>query len=285
MLILRLFCLFFIACMTTDRIYAELSVSNDFFTCCENDVSENPCDEVAPVCFNGHIFSIGPELYHINRTRQGGTRQHGNAIGVRATYDHIKRYRLYWGGQAFYGSGILRGHTGSKDDIHSRLTDEQIEGSLGYTLGTKNFPYFLFTPFAGYGYFKERNKFNPPSPLSVTFSTDFQYIPFGFLSSAMVNSWLRVGLNARFRWLWDAHCKVTHDPEFGRLKLLVEDRIHYRIELPFVYCRPLFCQLLEVAIVPFYERRTYGGRENYPFDFFETKLRIYGINFQLIYQF
>jgi len=221
----------------------------------------------------------------VKRTRSGGTQQNGTGVGVRATYDHIKRYRLYWGGVAFYGSDLLDGHSASHEHIRSRLTDTQIEGNVGYTLGTKNFPCFLFTPFVGYGYFRERNRFAHPSPLHVTLTTHFQYVSYGFLSSAMVNSWLKVGLNARFRSLLDTRCTVTHDPDFGRIKLLVGDRLHYRIELPFTYCGPLYYQGFELGLVPFYENRTYGGRENFPFDFFETKLRIYGVNFQLIYQF
>jgi hypothetical protein len=244
-----------------------------------------PSDDQPSCCFRGHIFALGPEFYHIKRTREGGTRQSGNAIGVRANYDHIKRYKIYWGGQAFYGSGILKGHALDGDKIRSRFTDRQIEGSLGYTFAGKEAPYFSFTPYVGYGYFWEKNKFLNPSPLLVTFTTRFPYMPFGFLSSAMINPCFKVGLNARFKYLWNPKCKISGDADFEDVDLQVGEHIQYRIELPVGYFLQCLCNGLEITAIPFYERRWYGGKPNFPFDFAETKLKIYGLTLQLVYQF
>jgi hypothetical protein len=229
--------------------------------------------------------SIGPEIYRVNRKRSGGTQQHGNSAGVRATYDRIKRYHFYLGAQLFYGTGVLRGRTAGGDPIRSRYTEKQIEGNVGYTFQAKCFPHISFTPFAGYGYFRDVNKFSPPSNLKVTFTTQFRYISFGFLSSVYVIPCASIGINARFKYPWQTRCKVTDDPDFHTIHQLVNDQLHYRIELPITYFGCFFRDHYEFAIVPFYENRLYGARDNFPFDFFKTRFTLYGVNLQLIYRF
>ena len=230
-------------------------------------------------------ISFGPELYHVNRHRAGGTRQSGNSAGVRLTYDRIKRYHYYLGAQLFYGTGILRGHTGNGDDLRSRLTERQLEGNVGYTFQSKCYRHASFTPFLGYGYFKDVNKFSPPSNLQIKFSTQFRYISFGFLSSVYVLPSLTVGINGRFKWPWQTRCKVTDDPDFDTIRQIVEDKLHYRIELPITYFGCLLKDHFEIAVVPFFEQRLYGARENFPFDFYKTRFTLYGANIQLIYRF
>lgn len=230
-------------------------------------------------------ISLGPEFYRINRKKAGGTAQKGNAIGIRATYDRIKRYHFYLGAQLFYGSGVLHGHASSGDKIRSKLTDQLIEGNVGYTFQAKCFPHVSFTPFAGYGFFKEENKFTPPTVLQIKLKTQFRYISFGFLSSVYVLPCFTVGINARFKWPWQNRCKVTDDPEFDTIRQIVKDELQYRIEVPFTYFGCFLPRSFEVSLVPFFERRLYGARENFPFDFFKTKLTIYGANLQLIYRF
>lgn len=251
---------------------------------CEEDLC-GCCEDAPPNMCQPNILTLGPEIYRVDRTRKGGTKQKGNAVGVRLMYDYIKRYCIYVGGQAFYGSGILKGHTGTGSRIRSRLTDVQVEGSLGYTFQMKCTPYAAFTPYVGYGYFRETNKFTPPSPLQVQYTTQYNYLAFGFLSSVYIAPCFTIGLNGRFRYPWEAHCKVTDDPDFDHLRQRIEDRIQFRIELPITYTGALICNWIEIAFVPFYERRLYGERENYPFDFFETKFNIYGANLQFIYRF
>ena len=229
--------------------------------------------------------SLGPEIYRVYRARHGGTKQSGNAVGVRFTFDHIKRYCIYCGMQGFYGSGILHGYSASGSKIRSRLTDSLIEGSLGYTFQMKYSPYVALTPYLGCGYFREVNDFSPPSPLPVKFVTKYPYVAFGFLSSIYVTSYLTAGLNVRFKAPWETKCTVSNDPDFDKVKQLVTDKIQYRIEVPITYIGSLAWSSFEAALVPFYERRLYGARENYPFDFFETRFSIYGLNLQLIYRF
>jgi hypothetical protein len=160
-----------------------------------------------------------------------------------------------------------------------------IEGVLGYTFQMKNSPHLSFTPFAGYGYYKEVNHFNPPSPLEIKFTTSFRYLSFGFLSSAFVAPAVSIGLNARFKYPWHPCCKVSGDPSNDALKQIINEKIHWRLELPITYFGMALCSGFEAALMPFYERQVYGARENYPFDFFKTTYSIYGLDVQLIYRF
>ena len=229
--------------------------------------------------------SIGPEVYHIKRTREGGASQSGTAVGVRGSFERIGRYKWYFGLEGLYGSGTINGHSGNGVKLKSKLTDRMVEGRAGYTFQSKDGWLPSFTPFVGYGYCEELNHYKSPSPLLVNFKNHSSYVSFGFLSSVMVFQELTVGFNLKARSLVDPECIVKNDPVFDRMKMHIDDEIQYRLELPIYYDFFADCGTFELGLVPFYEFRHYGGRENYPFDFLDTKLKIYGLNFQLTYRF
>jgi hypothetical protein len=221
---------------------------------------------------------IGPEIYRICRTREGGSFQRGEIYGVRIGYDYIKRFKLYWGIDALYGNGTLRGRSGYDDKIKSTFTDKQIEGRLGYTIQLKKWLRPSFTPFVGYGYYQENNKFHHPSPLKLKFRTRYNCVVAGFLSHVDFNPHLTVGVNFRARFMHDAKCKVTDDPDEGDVTLSIKDKVNYRVEVPVSYRLCSYNDQLEFDVVPFYEFRHFGGRKNFPFNFLETRLRLYGVS-------
>jgi hypothetical protein len=229
-------------------------------------------------------ISVGPEIYYLERKKEGGSKQHGMMYGVRGSYDRLKRYKWYIGGEALYAEGRLRGHTKSAK-LKSTMVQESAEGRFGYTFQAKNSWKPSFTPYIGYGYYRESNHFHSPSPLKVKLINDYSYFGYGFLSSAAVCLNITVGFNAKFRSMYDARCHVKKDSEAENKKMLIKDKLQYRLELPLYYdfC---FCNLnAEIGLVPFFESQHYGGRENYPNDFFDTKLWLYGANLQLTCRF
>lgn len=231
-----------------------------------------------------HILSLGPEAYHVQRTRVGGTKQQGWLYGLRINYDYIKRYHIYWGLDAHWAKGTLNGHNGGRAILKSSFSDAQIEGRLGYTFQAKCLYQPSLTPFLGYGYFKDCNDFRTPSPLPVKFTTTYRYISYGFLASIAPTELLNLGLNFKSWSMIHARVKVHDDPEEENVSMLIGERFNYRIELPVVY---RFCscnQHLEIGISPFYELRHYGERENFPFDFLDTKFRLWGCTLQLSYR-
>lgn len=255
---------------------AEYECENTCQDACANECEE-PCDKRL-----GHDVYIGPELYYVNRTREGGTKQTGGVYGVRLGYERVKRYKIYWAVTGLYARGIIEGKSGVGTKIKSRFIDASIEGRLGYTLEQKCGWQCSFTPYVGYGYAIEENNFIHPSPLRLHFRTRFSYIPVGFLSRISPYPQFDVGLNFEAKFMFNASNKVTHDPEFGSNSMLIKERVHYRVELPLTY-RYMTC--IWFRIIPFYEYRTYGHQPNFPFDFLETKLQIYGGTLEILYAF
>lgn len=236
-----------------------------------------------------HQIFIGPEIYGVKRSREGGTEQTGILYGVRAGYDYIRRYAFYWGIDGLYASGALTGENGENQKIKSQLTDSNIEGRFGYNFQSKSCLSASFIPFIGVGYFWENNDYKHPSPLKVKFENSFFYVPVGFLSRIFVNPQLSIGLNFKARFIIEGKTKVSNDSELeleeGDLTLHYEEKTQYRVDLPVSY---YFCWLnkpVSFAVSPFYEYRQYGHRANFPFDFLETEFNIYGVTVRLGYLF
>lgn len=228
---------------------------------------------------------IGPEIYHMQRTKEGGSKQTGTLYGVRLGYDHVCRYKWYWGIDGLWARGTLTGRDGRKDRIKSEFTDSNVEARLGYTFQFKYWRCASFTPYFGGGYFWEENCYEKPSPLRVHFINRFSYIPFGFLSQIFITPSFSCGLNLKVRYIIDGEQKATHDSKNGNSIQHYDEKLQYRVEVPLSY---FFCYRsysLGISLVPFYEYRSYGHRANYPFNFLETNLRLYGATMKLFYLF
>lgn len=227
---------------------------------------------------------IGPEIYYVRRTKEGGAEQTGTLYGVRLGYDHIRRYKLYWGIDALWAQGTLKGKT-NEAQVKSTLTDMNVEGRIGYTFQTKSWRCLSFTPYTGLGYFWENNYFEHPTPLPIHFKNQFAYVPIGFLSQVFITPQWSIGLNFKIRYLIDSSVHASNDPEHENSTQKYEEELQYRIELPIIYFRCWKEHSLAVGLVPFYEYRPYGYQANYPFDFLETKFRLYGATLKLFYLF
>src|SRR5690606_30325328 len=79
-------------------LQANLAIAQPYFDDSYRSYSEECCYEgVPPNMTHPNKLSLAPEYYHIQRTRNGGTKQSGNAGGLRLTYDYLKRYCVYVG--------------------------------------------------------------------------------------------------------------------------------------------------------------------------------------------
>lgn len=274
MIAIILFYLFIAWC---NPIFAS-SCSSDEAICDQN---EEACcldfvDCEAPKCIRGRRLLIGPEAYHVHRRRKGGTKQHGGLYGLRAVYDHIKRHRFYIGIEGACSEGILRGKSASDNYIKSKVKESTIEGRFGFTFQGRSWQHPTLTPFIGIGWFWEKSSFQPPSPICCHFKTSYRYATAGFISSLQLTRSFNIGFNLKVRYMLDPKCKITRDPDINRASLKIgNDALQYRIELPLTYTR-CSCQKLSVALVPFYERRHYGGQAAFPFDFMKTVFINYG---------
>ncbi len=259
-------------------IIAVFSVCHADGECCTPALQENCCKDYRL----GHRFLLGPEAVHIDRRREGGTKQDGWLPGVRFIYEHRRRYCLYCGVEASYARGTLRGHTGKNDRLKSRVTDATVEGRLGYAFQCKKWGKPEFTPFVGGGYIWEQNNLKDPSPLLLHTKINYGFAAVGFLSSISPNECLTIGLNAKIRYIFNPKCRITHDPMDGKGSTLKigDDQLQYRIEVPITFKRN---QAWGITAIPFYEQRFYGGKRDFPHDFVETRYYNYGATLALAY--
>lgn len=242
--------------------------------------------------YDSYKVSIGPEFYRFCREREGGTSQSGYMWGGRLELERKKPWAFYAGISALYARGVLNG--GSIDSItedHNRLrshvTDGDIEGRVGFNFQTCSQRVFSFTPFLGGGYFREMHRYVSPSPLTIHFCNSFSYACGGFLSTFDLTPSWEIGLNFKVRYMVDAKNKITHDPdpEVDDITIGIGNRFHYRAELPINYYFSSCEYPLEASIIPFYEFRHYGEQPNFPFDFLETKIKLYGVTGSIAYWF
>ena len=228
---------------------------------------------------------LGPEVYHTKRTRKGGTHQEGYLYGGHASFERIRRRSIYWGVEGYYANGWANGKTASGSRLKSDVYEYDIEGRIGYTFMKKSCFKLLFVPYGGYGRFVGINKFKSPSPVLFKFRNTLEYVSAGFLSSLTCSPLISVGLNVKVKWVTEGKNRVTDDPDFNDVTQLMKNKAQYEVDVPLriFYFSRIAC--FKTTIVPFYRYRHYGGRENFPFDLFDTKFRIYGLRLMLSLQF
>jgi hypothetical protein len=240
-------------------------------------------NETAKKCKVKKRILFGPEVYHVNRKREGGTRQSGWLSGGRILIDNRRRYCIYCAFEGAYARGSLHGHTGSDVSIKSHLTNATVEGRLGYTFYIKPAWRTLITPFIGIGYLWEGNNFFKPSDFKLHFLTKYSYFTGGLITSFEPTECLTIGLNIKLRYMWDPRCHISNDPEFSSTSLRIgNDQLQYRFELPITYD---VTDCWSVVAVPFYERRYYGKQADYPFDYMRTIMIDAGTTLMAEYKF
>ncbi|MBA2369376.1 MAG: hypothetical protein H0V82_10200 [Candidatus Protochlamydia sp.] len=232
----------------------------------------------------GSQVFAGPEIYFVKRTKEGGVEQHGNVYGIRVGYERVKRCKIYLGIDFLYAKGCLKGKL-LDAHLKSNYTDINLEERVGYTFEAKCGFRPSLTPFIGYGRIWENNDYVLPSPACFHFHNNFTYVPVGFLSRFFACPSLSIGLNFKARFILDGKNKVSNDPNFDTMVQNYDEKIQYRVELPFCYNACLSGHEIGIDLIPFYEYRRYGKRANFPFDFLETKFVYYGATLKLAYLF
>ncbi len=175
-------------------------------------------------------FSLGPEVYYVERDRQilfdlkgklpSELHQKGWMYGERFSYDRVRFNALYYGADQYYAVGKVQGCCSFGMCPQVNLTDAEIEGRLGYTLGFSS-PYsFYFTPLVGFGnftgkevvirYARNRRLFILPSHqdfvdphmaarLKITNRPRLYFFSAGFLSGFFFNECSSAGVNFKVK--------------------------------------------------------------------------------------
>ena len=237
------------------------------------------------VLFKGSQLALGPEAYYIDRRKEGGTRQDGVLFGIRGKVDRILPCAFYLGAEGAFATGISKGHTGGGASIRSRMSDYQYEGRIGYT-----FPWTFgvcgtITPYFVYGQYVGMNDFLDPSPITLRYRNSYRYGGGGMITKFEIGSCLTAGFQWSITTSLNPHSTITEDPIEDDQTLIMEEKVQYAFEVPVQYKRCMCGGIFEVGITPFIRLRHYGGRENFPTDFFTTKFYIYGSRLDLSYGF
>lgn len=224
-----------------------------------------------------HRVLVGPEVYYMTRSRDGGTEQTGTLYGFSFLYERVRHYGIYWGLEGRYAVGTLQGHDGNDKDIKSHKRDSDLEGSLGFTYQfSKAGKCLSLTPIVGGGYFWGKNDFVDPSPLTVNYRGQFSYYLLGILATLYWNDQISVGLRYKVKKMLEGECRVSDIPESDDLKQVMENENQYELELPIQISR-VEGRFWQWLVTPFYRSRHYGKRENFPRDFLDTRFKMYGV--------
>lgn len=225
-----------------------------------------------------HYVGLGPEVYFMQRKKEGGSTQRGFLFGARAKYERIRRSALYWGTDLQWAAGTLCGHNASHSEVRSFKRDAEIEGRFGYTWKRKLGCNFWITPFIGSGYFEGANRFIHPSPKEYMVCNTAPYLLGGFLARFDIKRYFSVGVNFKAKYTVGVRSCVTDDLASNVKKehLIGEDKFSYNLDVPLYFDFSCGGRQLEISFVPFYNFRHYGTHENFPHDFIDTRFHMYG---------
>jgi hypothetical protein len=229
---------------------------------------------------DGHRFAIAPEVYWVKRERDKGSHQTGWLGGVRVEYDRIFPCALYWGGYLDWARGPLSGKNGRGDRIKSTLTDYEIEGRVGFTFHEHWIGCFTLTPFAGWGYYRAKSDFKHPTPILVTIKDTYEYAAGGVLfRSYLTNLWMW-GIDFIAKYMMDGKSRLEDREERTSETMSVAEEWQYEVNLPILYRQCCKQREVQWGIVPFWRLKQFGGRENYPHDFFKTTYLNWGLRLE-----
>jgi len=224
----------------------------------------------------------GVLLEHMKRARDGGSQQDGTLVGSTCSLVRKPKKGIYFSFLYRNEEGDLYGKTGLGDELVSHKRDQTLEGTFGYSLPLKKC--FTCTPFLGKGRLVAKNFFRDPSPIDACYDVRYNYFAYGMRFDWQMKANICSALVIKGIFSDGAVCKVR-DFEEGNIALIVEDNPSCDIELPIEYTIRGFHGHLRIGVTPFYRYRHWGGHENYPYDFFDTKFYILGSVLNLSFHF
>jgi hypothetical protein len=228
--------------------------------------------EQAPKCPSNFVYG-GPEVYYVERLREGGSKQTGTLSGGRLGYERIKRLGFYVGLEGSYAQGRMRGKDARGRSNKSTMVDAEVEARGGFTFQSLCFLKPSITPYGGFGYLSSTNQFINPSPMLIKFEDSYEYFSLGFLSSISPSKRTQLGVNFKIKFTFNGQGIIRDIPGEPDARPLMTNMPQYVVELPF---KINYKDSFALYLVPFYQFRHFGGRENHPYDFIDTQFQIAG---------
>ncbi|CRX37610.1 hypothetical protein [Estrella lausannensis] len=232
----------------------------------------------AALVFGPHRLSAFAEGGRVSRKRQGGTHQKGALLGYGCEYERLKNSGIYLLGRAVGDEGTLRGRTGSGFKIKSRYDSQEYFGRGGWSFCFGERDSFVVAPFAGGGYFRSENRFVDPSPIPVNMQVHFLYALGGLTFEWRKQEDLYYTFSFQGKKPFDPECVIKDDPELFEIHQLFKSKMQWDVETGFrkMWGACFGCKgALEGQL--FYRHSRYGKKENFPFDFADTRQKFWGI--------
>jgi len=176
---------------------------------------------------------------------------------------------LWSAAEISWARGELSGVNSANAVTFSIASDKECELDVGYTLSR-------FTPFIGYGRFVSSTEFVEPSPILCSFRHTGSFAVCGINLLSQLTECLHYEVRAKARYMYDGKQTIVREQGVDSITLAMRNKMHYEIELPITYSFSLSQTVCATTISPFYRYIHFGGRENFPFNFQETKYRIMG---------
>lgn len=241
---------------------------------------------IAFTLFNGpYDIQLGPEVYYLERNKEGGSTQNGVLYGVHGKFERQIPGKFYWAVDGYIARGILHGKNALKNPLKSTLTESEIEGRFGFCFHKKIRWCISFTPYVSYGYFRCKNAFTHPSPIFVTYTDSFDYVGGGFLAKMALTSSFSLGAEFKANYMLEGNSRTRGDPGAQNAKVVVESKMQYEAAIPLKWSYQIDNKCLYTELVPFYRYRHFGGRENFPFNFIDTQYQSWGARWMFGYVF
>ncbi len=226
--------------------------------------------------------AIGPEIYYLHRSVEGGSVQNGTMVGPSFKFERFRRCALFWSAQYTAAWGKLIGNNGSGSSLRSTMCEQQAEGRLGYNYQWKTGykPYIL--PFIGYGYLRQANEFQEPA---VTLVDYFPYSSFGLQLGMNLSCYTSIGLLVKGDWMLEGNSFIEISGNPDRIERNMEEKWQYTVELPLTHRKSLGRRCFYWVFTPFVRLRHLGGLPGFPANFPDTRYSNYGARFMLAYDF
>lgn len=223
--------------------------------------------------FGPHRFDGFIETGRFKRKREGGVEQSGTLFGYGAEYERLKEIGFYIFARANEDKGTLKGSTEKSVDLKSRFCSEEYLGRLGFSFGLCQ---WTFVPFIGGGYYTSTNRFVDPSPLHVSMQIHFPYALAGLKVEWKRSETIHYFTSLTIKRPYEPKCRIQDDPEFFTTHQMIKEKLQAEFELGGRY--NWSCTLLSLAVDGsfFYRYNRFGSRENYPFNFLDTKYTYLG---------
>lgn len=254
-----------------------------FCTCADAFLVERVC----LLARGPHEVGVAPELYHLHRSRSGGSQQTGWMAGTRIFYHRRRPMAFYWHGSYRWAWGALEGRTGGGSKLKSDKMDSEGEARFGYSIGSTCGRWLgvQVTPYIGASYFKGHNKFRTPSPMTIHFRDRVELWNAGIIASIDVSPCVRVAVDYTSKWMVEGKNRTSNDPIFPDSESVIGNEVHHTVEVPVTVLLRQGCRCLTAGITPFHRHRHYGHHEAFPFDFVKTQFREWGANVSLALRF